>query len=111
MGVRLTDQTFITAREDDRRLQPNSLTHELIRILARAVDLPRIRFHDLRHTHATHLLSAGVHPKIAQERLGQATVGIALDLYSHLLPGMQEDAAAKIDATIRTAIDSGRDVQ
>ena len=88
-------------------LQPNSLTHEFVRILAKAADVPRIRFHDLRHTHATHLLSNGVHPKVAQERLGHSTVGITLDLYSHVLPGMQEDedAAAKVDATIRAAID------
>ena len=74
--------------------------------LAKAKGLPRIRFHDLRHTHATHLLSNGVHPKVAQERLGHSSVGITLDLYSHVLPGMQEDAAAKVDAVIRAAIDA-----
>ena len=57
--------------------------------------LPRIRFHDLRHAHATHLLSSGIHPKVASERLGHSKVGITLDLYSHVIPGMQEDAAAK----------------
>jgi hypothetical protein len=50
--------------------------------------LPRIRFHDLRHAHATHLLANGVHPKVASERLGHSKVGITLDLYSHVLPGM-----------------------
>jgi integrase len=72
---------------------------------SQASDLPRIRFHDLRHTHATQLLSNGVHPKMAEERLGHSSVGITLDLYSHVLPGMQEDAAAKVDAAIRAAID------
>jgi integrase len=104
LGVRLSDQAFVVAQEDGRPLQPNSLTHEFVRI-GRASTLPRIRFHDLRHTHATHLLGSGVHPKVAQERLGHSTVGITLDLYSHVLPGMQEDAAAKVDATIRAAID------
>ncbi|WP_258593355.1 tyrosine-type recombinase/integrase [Mesorhizobium sp. AR07] len=53
-------------------------------------DLPaRIRFHDLRHTHATQMLSAGVHPKIASERLGHPNIGITLDLYSHVMSGMQ----------------------
>ncbi len=80
-----------------------------MRILAQAKGLPRIRFHDLRHTHATHLLSNGVHPKVAQERLGHSSVGITLDLYSHVLPGMQEDAAAKVDAAIRSAIDVNAD--
>jgi integrase len=101
----MTDQTYTVAREDGCPLQPNSLTHEFVRILAKAADVPRIRFHDLRHTHAPHLLSNGVHPKVAQERLGHSTVGITLDLYSHILPGMQEDAAAKVDTTIRAAID------
>jgi integrase len=65
--------------------------------------LPRIRFHDLRHAHATHLLASGVHPKVASERLGHSKVGITLDLYSHVMPGMQEDAAAKVDAALRAA--------
>jgi hypothetical protein len=56
----------------------------------------RTRFHDLRHTHATHLLSSGVHPKVAQERLGHSSVGITLDFYSHVLPGMQDDAAGAL---------------
>jgi integrase len=107
LGVRLNDQTFVVAQEDGRPLQPNSLTHEFVRIFE-ASSLPRIRFHDLRHSHATHLLANGVHPKVAQERLGHSTVGITLDLYSHVLPGMQEDAAAKVDATIRAAIDKNR---
>ena len=106
IGVRLTDQTHVVAQVDGRPLQPNSLTHEFVRLLAKAGELPRIRFHDLRHTHATQLLSSGVHPKVAQERLGHSSVGITLDLYSHILPGMQEDAAAKVDAAIRAAIDS-----
>jgi integrase len=65
--------------------------------------LPRIRFHDLRHAHATHLLTSGVRSKIASERLGHSKVGITLDLYSHVMPGMQEDAAAKVDAALRAA--------
>jgi integrase len=68
-------------------------------------DLPRIRLDDLRHAHETHLLPNGIHPKVGQERLGHSNVGITLDLYSHVLAGMQDDAAAKIDAAIRAAID------
>jgi integrase len=66
--------------------------------------LPRIRFHDLRHAHATHLLSSGVHPKVASERLGHSKVGITLDLYSHVLPGMQADAVVRVDEALRAAI-------
>ena len=62
------------------------------------------RFHDLRHTHATQLLKEGVHPKVAQERLGHATIAVTLDLYSHVMPGMQEDAALRVDTALRAAL-------
>jgi integrase len=109
LGTRLSDDTHVFAQADGRPIQPNSLTHEFVRILAQSKDLPRIRFHDLRHTHATHLLANGVHPKIAQERLGHSSIGITLDLYSHVMPGMQADAAAKVDAAIRTALEQPAD--
>jgi len=66
--------------------------------------LPRLRFHDLRHAHATHLLANGVHPKVASERLGHSKIGITLDLYSHVLPGMEADAAERVDAALQAAI-------
>jgi integrase len=59
--------------------------------------LPRIRFHDLRHTAATLLLQQGVHPKIVSERLGHSTVGITLDTYSHVTPTMQRQATEALD--------------
>jgi integrase len=55
--------------------------------------LPHIRFHDLRHTCATLLLSKNVHPKFVQELLGHATIAITLDTYSHVLPGMGDHTA------------------
>jgi integrase len=67
-------------------------------------DFPRVRFHDLRHSHATQLLLAGVHPKVAQERLGHSTISTTLDLYSHVTETMQEDAAGRLDAAFRGAI-------
>jgi integrase len=102
LGVKVADETFVCAREDGLPLQPQTLTHEWKRLVAKTA-LPRIRFHDLRHAHATHMLAAGVHPKIASERLGHSKVGITLDLYSHVLPGMQEDAVAKVDAAMQAA--------
>lgn len=105
LGIRPTPDTHVFAQADGTPVQPNSLTHEFVRILGQTQSLPRIRFHDLRHSHATHLLANGVHPKIAQERLGHSSVGITLDLYSHVLPGMQADAAARVDAALRAAID------
>ena len=111
LGIRQSDDCFVVAQEDGSPLQPNSLTHEFVRLLAKDPILPRVRYHDLRHSHATHMLASGVHPKVAQERLGHSDVGITLDLYSHVLPGMQADAAAKVDASIRAAIDRGRERQ
>jgi integrase len=64
-------------------------------------DVPRIRFHDLRHSAATLLLGQGVHPKIVSEMLGHSTIAITLDLYSHVTPTMQRDAAAVLDAVLR----------
>jgi integrase len=68
--------------------------------LLEKAELPRIRFHDTRHTHATLLLSQGVHPKIVQERLGHSQIALTLDTYSHVLPGMGREAAAKLDALL-----------
>jgi integrase len=84
-------------------IQPNSLTHEFLKAITKT-DLPRIRFHDLRHAHATHMLASGVHPKVASERLGHSKIGITLDLYSHVMPGMQSDAVSKVDAAFKAAL-------
>ena len=65
--------------------------------------LPDIRLHDLRHTHATLALQAGIHPKVVSERLGHATVSITLDTYSHAIPAMQEEAAALIAGLVFAA--------
>jgi integrase len=73
-------------------LHPDCLTREFGRAAASA-DLSRIRLHDLRHTYATLALKAGVHPKVVSERLGHATVGITLDLYSHVTQPIARDAA------------------
>ena len=103
VGVRLSDDTFVVAQQDGSPLQPDSLTQDWVRKLAHT-SLPRIRFHDLRHAHATHMLANGVHPKVASERLGHSKIGITLDLYSHVLPGMEADAAERVDAALQAAI-------
>lgn len=103
-GKRLSGDDFLVTRADGSPLRPHSLGQEWVRFLARNSALPRIRFHDLRHAHATHLLSSGVHPKVASERLGHSKVGITLDLYSHVLPNMQADAAALVDDALRAVL-------
>jgi integrase len=104
LGVALSGDTFVVTQTDGSPLQPRTITHQWHQLLANNKALPRIRFHDLRHAHATHMLSSGVHPKIASERLGHSKVGITMDLYSHVMPGMQEDAAARVDRDLEAVI-------
>ena len=63
--------------------------------------MPAIRLHDLRHTHATLAFAAGVHPKVISERLGHATVAMTLDIYSHAVPALSEEAANVIAALVK----------
>jgi integrase len=102
LGIGQNEGTLVCARTAGEPLAPVALTHLFRRLINSVKDhLPVIRFHDLRHTHATQLLLAGVHPRIAQERLGHSTVALTLDLYSHVTATMQEDAAQKIDLAFR----------
>jgi integrase len=81
--------------ESGEALDPESVSRYFRQAVKMSL-LPPIRLHDLRHTHATLALQAGIHPKVASERLGHATVSITLDTYSHAIPAMQEAAAALI---------------
>jgi integrase len=88
---------LVFCREDGSELDPDWVSKRFER-LAKAAGVPRIRLHDVRHTHATPALQAGVHVKVVSERLGHATVGMTLDTYSHVIPALEEDAAAKVAA-------------
>jgi integrase len=105
-GPSWTPSDLVFTRQDGTPLHPEYVRRLFDRHLQRA-ELPRIRFHDLRHTHATLALQAGVHPKVVSERLGHTTVSITLDVYSHAIPGIQQDAASTVAALVGTA-DSGR---
>jgi integrase len=104
LGAHLTDQPsgqddLIFTNPDGTPLVGTVLTKHFQRIL-KAVGLPRIRFHDLRHTAATLLLGRGVHPKIVSEMLGHSSISMTLDLYSHVTPSMQAEAAAVLDGVL-----------
>jgi integrase len=107
LGVGLADDDLVIAHADGSVISPIYISQYWARAIKRT-RLARLRFHDLRHAHATHLLANGVHPKVASERLGHSKVGITLDLYSHVIPGMQEDAAAMVDRALTAARDKGR---
>lgn len=84
---------------DGRSMRGDSITRAFGRLISRS-GLPPIRLHDLRHTHATHLLAAGVNVKLVSERLGHASVSFTLDTYGHCLPGQQAEAAAAVSSLV-----------
>lgn len=93
--------SFVFIRPNGDPLEPAWVSKRFRRLELQA-GLPAIRLHDLRHTHATHLLLAGAHPKAVQERLGHADPMITLHTYSHLLPTIQGEAVRKLRRLYRT---------
>jgi len=86
------DLNLVFAKPDGTHVHPDIFSQAFRRRVA-ASGVPGIRLHDLRHTHATLLLQAGVSPKVVSERLGHATVAFTMQVYAHVIPGMQADAA------------------
>lgn len=95
LGGGYQDNGLVFCEVDGKPLRPDSFSKRFDRAV-RDASVPKIRLHDLRHTHATLALQAGVHPKVVSERLGHATVSFTLDVYSHAVKGMQSDAAAVV---------------
>ncbi len=96
LGVSLNADDFVFIRLDGSPINPNAVTLAFRRIINKA-GLKDLKIHGFRHTHASLMLTAGVHSKVVSERLGHANIGITLDIYSHVLPGLQEAAAEKFD--------------
>jgi integrase len=114
LGLGRDDDALVYGRIDGSPKSPRAFTKEFTRLVVKLraetrehpkePDIPPVTFHGLRHSHATQLLKAGIHPKIAQERLGHSTIAVTLDLYSHVTETMQEDAARMVDNALRVAI-------
>jgi integrase len=98
-GEAWTDSGLVFTRENGEPLQLQTISQGFER-RASAAALPPLPFHCVRHAHATLALRAGVPAKVVQERLGHANISITLDLYSHVVPGMQRDAAAQVAALL-----------
>ena len=96
LGKRLTDDDFVFADASGAPLNPDTVTHAFGKLIRKAA-LPHARLHDLRHTHATLMFREGIHPKVVQERLGHSNIATTLDIYSHVVPGLQEAAAERFD--------------
>jgi len=101
-GVTWVETGLVFTQENGEALDPESVSRYW-RQAVRMSMLPQIRLHDLRHTHATLALQAGIHPKVVSERLGHATISITLDTYSHATPALQEEAAALIAGLVFAA--------
>ena len=95
-GEKWHEQGLVFCNRYGRYLFPEVVLNQFHALLAKA-GLPKMRFHDLRHTMATVLLESDVHPKKVQERLGHTTIAITMDTYSHVLPSMHQDVARKLD--------------
>lgn len=98
-GSAYQDGDLVFANSFGAPIHPTNLRRAWLQIADRA-GLGRLRFHDLRHAHASLLLQQGVHPKIVSERLGHSTVGITLDTYSHVLSSLQAQVANGLDALL-----------
>lgn len=94
-GDRYKDFGLVFATETGFPPSPSNLRQRYLYPACEKAGVPRVTFHQLRHTHATLLLKAGVHPRIVQERLGHSSFKMTMDRYSHVMPDMQDDALAR----------------
>jgi len=98
-GADYQDRDLVVAKENGEPIHPHTFSQSFERIVEKA-GLPRIRLHDVRHTHATLALKAGVPVKVISERLGHESPAFTLKQYAHVIPGMQAEAAAQVAAMI-----------
>jgi len=96
LGKQLDKEDYVFVQNDGMPINPNTLTSTFIKAIRKS-NLPHIRLHDLRHTHASLMLKTGEHPKVVSERLGHANINITMDIYSHVMPGIQNEAAERFD--------------
>jgi integrase len=106
LGVRDDGVRHVVTKVDGEPIQPRSLTH----VMSAFLEEWGVTLHKLRHSHASHMLAANIHPKVVQERLGHSSIAITMDIYSHLMPNMQSEAAAAVDGALRAAIKKRDDV-
>jgi integrase len=104
LGIRTDDSWHVVTAADGSTPQPRSS-----RAVSKFLKEWGLTLHGLQHSHANYMLASNVHPKIMQERLGHSSIGITLDIYSHLMPNMQEGAAATVDGVLRPAINKRAD--
>ena len=103
LGLGLTEADLVFSHPDGSPLDPSTVSHTFSKI-AKKAGLDKIRFHDLRHAHASLMLLTGADPKVISERLGHASIAITMDIYAHILPGLQEDAAIRFEGALKPRV-------
>ncbi len=103
LGKQLTLDDLVFASAEGKPIDPGVLSHAFGR-MARQAGLNGIRFHDLRHTFASLMLLRGAKPKVISEALGHSSVAFTMDVYSHIIEGMQEDAMALLDEVLPAGV-------
>jgi integrase len=103
VGLGRDDDTLVVSKPDGNPVRPRTLTIEFARLMSRVKDVPRVRFHDLRHGFVTLQIQLGVPVKVVSERAGHSSAAFTMDFYGHVLDEMQADAAERLDAAIRRA--------
>jgi integrase len=101
-GTEPEQDDLVFVKADGASMHPDIFSQLFDRTVAK-IDVPNISLHDLRHTHATLLLKAGVNVKVVSERLGHANVAFTMQVYQHVLPGMQAEAAGAFSRLVRRA--------
>jgi len=96
LGTTLSPTDLVFSHPDGRPLRPNTVSRAF-KDIVNSLSLKGISLHSLRHAHATIMLQQGIHPKIVQERLGHSSISTILDIYSHVVPGLQQAAARRFD--------------
>ncbi len=106
-GANWQEHDYVFCTSVGTHLNPSKDVLDELKKLLRQAGLPDIRFHDLRHSAATLLLSEEVHPKVVQEMLGHSTISMTMDIYSHVLPSMQQDAVSRLNSVLDNRKDEG----
>ena len=99
-GITVAPTDLVFAHLDGSPLDPSTVSHTFAQIVTES-GLKNVRFHDLRHAHASLMLRTGANPKVISERLGHSSIAITMDIYSHVMPGLQEEAAIRFEEALK----------
>ncbi|MBS5800672.1 MAG: tyrosine-type recombinase/integrase [Clostridiales bacterium] len=105
-GEQFEDNDLVLCWDDGKCINPDTLSQKFRRLIER-IGLKQIRLHDLHHTNATLMLEYGVYIKVAQQRLGHASISTTMDIYSHVTEKVEKEASDKLDKGIFEALDIG----